>query len=121
MKKLIVVTALIIIAATLGGKTLSSAQRTDLRIETHDESFYQGTFLYRDGQVFWLKTKQGKTPVLQREIKTVFNKKGDDITQDFLALEAEPPTRITLENANTIAIPIWFLALLTAFSIVRAL
>ena len=82
--------------------------------------YWRGNLLYRDSQVFWIQTKEGKTPVLEKEIKEVTSKKGEDITADFMAQDGEPPSKIIMTNAHTIGVPIWILAIITAFTLIRS-
>lgn len=119
MKKIIVLIALVVMAASLAAARVGNLN--NIKITKHDGSTVSGSFLYRDDQVFWLTTKEGKTLVLEHEIKTVQNERGDDITAAFLTLPPQPASSVKLLNAHSISIPLWLMAIMTAISFVVSL
>lgn len=121
MKKLITIILLVVLAASLASRTLTPAAKINLKVVTHDDTTYQGNFLYRDDQVFWIQTKAGKTLVLENEIKVVYDRHGKDITADFLAQEGEQPSKISLSNIHAIGLPLWLIAVMTTLTAIRTL
>lgn len=118
MKKIIVLIALVIMAATLAAARIGNLN--DITITKQDGTIIECGFMYRDDQVFWVKTRDGKTLVLQDDIVTVKLSRGDDITEAFLALDTRAPEPVRLVNASTIAAPLWVMVLGTVVSFIAA-